>query len=164
MTPAVKSMSTVIQKCYTVPVPRFMHSLWHLCTSQNILTVNGNMVHMFSHVKHHIAVGQCHGWGTTQRREWILDELRNRFCTIFATDYWHLPLAIRYLHALVQEDPYICNRGVIYTLVRWYLMESRHKCSRMCVWRDVDMQRIIGEPEIGVTDYLRQCNRLLTNG
>ena len=29
-----------------------------------------------------------HGWGTTQRREWILDELRNRFCTIFATDYW----------------------------------------------------------------------------
>ena len=39
-----------------------------------------------------------HGWGTTQRREWILDELRNRFCTIFATDSWHLALAIRYLH------------------------------------------------------------------
>ena len=27
-----------------------------------------------------------HGLGTPQRREWILDELRNRFCTIFATD------------------------------------------------------------------------------
>ena len=36
-----------------------------------------------------------HGWGTTQRREWILDELRNRFCTIFATNSWHLALAIR---------------------------------------------------------------------
>ena len=35
-----------------------------------------------------------HGWGTTQRREWILDELRNRFCTIFATNSWHLALAI----------------------------------------------------------------------
>ena len=32
--------------------------------------------------------GYIHGWGTTQRREWILDELRNRFCTIFATDSW----------------------------------------------------------------------------
>ena len=31
---------------------------------------------------------QPHGWGTTQRREWILDELRNRFCAIFATDSW----------------------------------------------------------------------------
>ena len=30
----------------------------------------------------------AHGWGTTQRREWILDELRNRFCKIFATDSW----------------------------------------------------------------------------
>ena len=29
-----------------------------------------------------------HGWWTTQRCEWILDELRNRFCTIFATDSW----------------------------------------------------------------------------
>ena len=29
-----------------------------------------------------------HGWETTQRREWILDELRNRFCTISATDSW----------------------------------------------------------------------------
>ena len=29
-----------------------------------------------------------HGWGTTQQCEWILDELRNRFCTIFATDSW----------------------------------------------------------------------------
>ena len=105
-----------------------------------------------------------HGWGTTQRREWILDELRNRFCTIFATDSWHLALAIRYLHALIQEDPYICNHNVMYTLVRWYLTESHHKCSRMCLWRDVDMQRIIDEPEIMVTDYLRRCNRLLTNG
>ena len=38
---------------------------------------------------------RLHGWGTTQRREWILDELRNRFCTIFATNSWHLALAIR---------------------------------------------------------------------
>ena len=30
----------------------------------------------------------AHGQGTTQRREWILDELRNKFCTIFATDCW----------------------------------------------------------------------------
>ena len=29
-----------------------------------------------------------HEWGTTQRREWILDESRNRFCTISATDSW----------------------------------------------------------------------------
>ena len=107
---------------------------------------------------------QSHGWGTTQRREWILDELRNRFCTIFATDSWHLALAIRYLHALIHVDPYICNHNVMYTLVRWYLTESHHKCSRMCLWRDVDMQRIIDEPKIAVTDYLRRRNRLLTTG
>ena len=80
------------------------------------------------------------------------------------TDSWHLALAIRYLHALVQEDPYICNHSVMYTLVRWYFTESHHKCSRMCLWRDVDMRRIIDEPEIVVTDYLRWCDRLLTNG
>ena len=105
-----------------------------------------------------------HGWGTTQRREWILDELRNRFCTIFAKDSWPLSLAIRYLYALIQKDPYICNYNVLYTLVRWYLTESNHKCSRMCLWHDVDMQRIIDELEIVVTDYLRRRNRLLTNG
>ena len=110
--------------------------------------------------------GRSHGWRTTQRRQWIFDELRNRFCTIFATDSWHLALAIRYLHALIQEDPYICNHNAMYTLVRWYLTESHHKCSRMCLWRDVDMQRIIDEPKIAVTDYLtlRRCNRLLTTG
>ena len=52
----------------------------------------------------------------------------------------------------------------MYTVVRWYLAESHHKCSRMCLWRDVDMQRIIDEPEIVVADYLRRRNRLLTNG
>ena len=57
-----------------------------------------------------------------ERREWILDELRNRFCTIFATNSGQLALAIRKLHALIQEDPY----NVMYTLVRWYLTESRH--------------------------------------
>ena len=87
-----------------------------------------------------------HGWGTTQRREWIFDELRNRFCKIFATDSWHLALAIWYLHALIQEGPYICNHSVMYTPLRWYLRESHHKCSHMCSWRDVDMQRIIDEP------------------
>ena len=30
------------------------------------------------------------GWGTTQRREWILHELHNRFSTIFATDSCHI--------------------------------------------------------------------------
>ena len=29
-----------------------------------------------------------HGWGTTQQCEWILEELGNRFCMIFATDSW----------------------------------------------------------------------------
>ena len=105
-----------------------------------------------------------HGWGTTQRREWILDELHNRFCTIFATNSSHLALAIRHLHALIQEDPYICSHNVMYTLVCWYLTESHHKCSRMCLWRDVDVQRIIDEPKIVVTDYLRRRNRLLTTG
>ena len=38
--------------------------------------------------KNKIRPSPKHGWGTTQRREWILDELRNRFCTIFATDSW----------------------------------------------------------------------------
>ena len=52
----------------------------------------------------------------------------------------------------------------MYTLERWYLTESRHKCSRKCLWRDGDMQRIIDEPEIVVTDYLRRRNRLLTIG
>ena len=112
----------------------------------------------------HNGISYTHGWGTTQRREWILDELRNRFCTIFATDSWYLALAIRYLHALIQEDPYICNHDVMYTLVRWYLLESHHKCSRMCLWRDVDMQRIIDESKIVVTDYIRRRNRLLTTG
>ena len=109
-----------------------------------------------------IGNSHVHGWRTAQRREWILDELRNRFCTIFAT--WHIALAIRYLHALIQEGPYICNHNVMYTPVRWYLRESHHKCSHMCLWRDVYMQRIIDEPKLVVTDYLRRCNRLLTTG
>ena len=104
-----------------------------------------------------------HGWGTTQRRECILDELCYRFFTIFATNSWHLAHAIRYLHALIQEDPYIFNYNALCTLVRWYLTESYDKCSRMCLWRDVDMKRIIDEPEIVIIDYLRRCNRLLTN-
>ena len=33
-----------------------------------------------------LIIQHIHGWGTTQRREWILDELRKRFCTISATD------------------------------------------------------------------------------
>ena len=64
----------------------------------------------------------------------------------------------------MQEDPYKCNYDVMYTLVRWYLTELHHKCSRKCLWRDVDMQRIIDEPEIVVTDYLQRRNRLLTIG
>ena len=112
----------------------------------------------------HLSIEYIHGWGTSQRREWILDELCNRFCTIFAKYFWHLAHAIRYLHALIQEGPYLCNYNVLYTLGRWYLTESNHKCSRMCLWRDVDMQRIIDEQEIVVTDYLRRRNRLLTNG
>ena len=81
--------------------------------------------------------------------------------TIFPTDSWHQAHAIQYLHALIQKDPCICNYNVMYTLVHWYLTESHHKCNRMCLWRDVDMQRIIDEPENVVTDYLRRCNRLL---
>ena len=52
----------------------------------------------------------------------------------------------------------------MYTLVHWYLTESHHKCNRMCLCRDFDMQRIIDDPEIVVTDYLRRRNRLLTIG
>ena len=33
---------------------------------------------------------QIHGWGITQLRKWILGELCNRFCTIFATDSWQI--------------------------------------------------------------------------
>ena len=33
-----------------------------------------------------------------------------------------------------------------------------------CLWRDDDMQRIIDESEILVTDYLRRRKRLLTIG
>ena len=64
----------------------------------------------------------------------------------------------------MQEDPYICNYNVMYTIVHWYLTESHHKCNRMCLCRDFDMQRIIDDPEIVVTDYLRRRNRLLTIG
>ena len=64
----------------------------------------------------------------------------------------------------MHEDPYKCNYNVMYTLEHWYLTESHPKCSRKCLWRDGDMQRIIDEPEILVTDYLRRRNRLLTIG
>ena len=37
-------------------------------------------------------------------------------------------------------------------------LEPHHKCSRMCLWRDVDMQRIIDEPEIVVTDYWQKSS------
>ena len=108
---------------------------------------------------------RCHGWVVDYATAWmdswwvtqqILYDFRNRFL--------NLAHAIRYLHALIQEYLYICNYNVMSALLRWYLTESHHKCRRMCLWRDVDMQRIIDKPEIVVTDYLRRCYRLLTNG
>ena len=92
-------------------------------------------------------------WRVTQQ---ILYDFRNRFLTSGPHN--------SILACFDTRRYYICNHNVIYTLVRWYLTESHHKCSRMCLWRDVDMQRIIDEPKIVVTDYLRRCNRLLTTG
>ena len=44
------------------------------------------MLHTLS--KLFFIAAHCHEWGTTRWREWILDELRGRFCTIFTADFW----------------------------------------------------------------------------
>ena len=95
-------------------------------------------------------------WRVTQQ---ILNDFRKRFLKFS-------PCNSIIACFVTSRSLYICNYNVLYTLVRWYLTESDHKCSRMCLWRDVDMQRIIDEPEQiiydGVTDYWQMGSSFTT--
>ena len=76
-----------------------------------------------------LAPSQYHGWGTTQRREWILDELRNIFCTAISLSYSVISMLILFLLWLTHFIPLrtkVVNRlpAVTCNTVAWGNLET----------------------------------------
>ena len=78
----VISMGPRQRKCSVRPLSAATSSVWRTLLSRLTIHKNGNRSCLIQKY-----VKNIHGWGNTQQRESILDELRNRFCTIFATDF-----------------------------------------------------------------------------
>ena len=70
--------------CFCTTKTLAAHLVLSLCSTDSAKVYQYDMNYSFQLFQKQ----KYHGWGTTQRREWILDELRNRLCTIFATDSW----------------------------------------------------------------------------